>query len=159
VVPRRERGEERVHAVLILSGPDADAASAIRAANEQLESHQRIQSWSLWPGGDFPRTTSTMKIKRKEVSRQVAREAENAPASGRPSMPSQQGVRAILGEITGRGNDIGAKNFGGSDIPPSARLAEDLGLSSLQRVELLARIENDLDVELDEERFAAIATV
>jgi long-chain acyl-CoA synthetase len=50
----------------------------------------------------------------------------------------------------------------GRDLPPaaeSARLDEDLGLSSLERVELLSRIEEKAGAAIDEERFAKAATV
>jgi long-chain acyl-CoA synthetase len=31
--------------------------------------HQRIKSWSVWPERDFPRTPSTLKVRRNEVAR------------------------------------------------------------------------------------------
>ena len=64
-------GPEHVHAVLLLKEPSADAASLIRRANERLEAHQRIRDWTIWPGNDFPRTASTLKIKRHEVAQQL----------------------------------------------------------------------------------------
>jgi long-chain acyl-CoA synthetase len=62
-------GGDHVHAVLILNDPAVDAEALIRRANELLEAHQRIRSWSIWPEDDFPRTPSTLKIKRHEVAR------------------------------------------------------------------------------------------
>jgi long-chain acyl-CoA synthetase len=64
-------GPEHVHAVLLLKQPSADVASLIRRANERLETHQRIRDWTIWPGDDFPRTASTLKIKRYEVAQQL----------------------------------------------------------------------------------------
>jgi long-chain acyl-CoA synthetase len=61
-------GSDHVHAVLILEDPHADVETLIRRANDRLESHQRIRSWSQWPYEDFPRTASTLKIKRHEIS-------------------------------------------------------------------------------------------
>jgi long-chain acyl-CoA synthetase len=61
-------GSDHVHAVLILEDPHADVETLIRRANDRLETHQRIRSWSLWPFEDFPRTPSTLKIKRHEIS-------------------------------------------------------------------------------------------
>jgi hypothetical protein len=68
-----------------------------------------------------------MKIKRKEVLRQVAAGAEGLPVPGRSSPSSQKSVRGILNEMTGRGSDISGivvrdGVIGGSDIPPSTRL-------------------------------------
>jgi long-chain acyl-CoA synthetase len=45
------------------------------------------------------------------------------------------------------------------DIREDWRLSEDLGLTSLDRVELLSRLENDYGIELDEDRFNALSTV
>jgi long-chain acyl-CoA synthetase len=64
-------GPDHVHAVLILKDPTADIEDLIRRANDRLESHQRIRTWSRWPEDAFPRTPSTLKLKRYEVSKQV----------------------------------------------------------------------------------------
>src|SRR5215831_18944057 len=61
-------GSDHVHAVLILEDPHADVEALVRRANDRLEEHQRIRSWSVWPYEDFPRTASTLKIKRHEIS-------------------------------------------------------------------------------------------
>jgi long-chain acyl-CoA synthetase len=61
-------GNDHVHAVLILNDPHAGVDALIRRANERLEAHQRIRTWSLWPYDDFPRTASTLKIKRHAIS-------------------------------------------------------------------------------------------
>ena len=65
---------DRVHAALILKDPTADPATLVRRANERLEAHQRIREWSIWPADDFPRTPSTLKVKRQEVARQLGSE-------------------------------------------------------------------------------------
>ena len=57
--------EERVHAVLVLeAGADRDAV--VRAANAQLQDHQRIRAASVWPGAELPRTDGTRKLKRRD---------------------------------------------------------------------------------------------
>ncbi|HEY2382561.1 MAG TPA: AMP-binding protein [Terriglobia bacterium] len=82
-------GGDHVHAVLILNTPGTDVDALIRRANERLEAHQRIRSWSLWPGDDFPRTPSTLKIKRQEVARQMTAGAVDDRARTRqPGSPS-----------------------------------------------------------------------
>ena len=68
----RENGSERIHAALILNDPSANPEDLIRRANQRLEAHQRIQGWSLWPEEDFPRTPSTLKVKRHEIARRLA---------------------------------------------------------------------------------------
>jgi len=132
VVPARRDGEEIVHAALILRDRAAAGSDVVAQANQKLEPHQRIQSWSLWPEEDFPRTPSTMKVKRGEVARRLAQGGTlgaTAPASG------------ILARL----------QSGGAQ--------QDLGLSSLERVELLAELESRYGVALDERRFAAATTL
>jgi len=76
-------GTDHVHAVLILEDPNTDVAAVIQQANEKLESHQRIRTWSIWPHDDFPRTPSTLKIKRQEIARQLA----GSVATAQPEVP------------------------------------------------------------------------
>jgi len=134
VVAARRGGEELVHAALILKESSADPAGIVAEANRRLESHQRIQSWSVWPDEDFPRTPSTMKVKRGEVARRIAhgQTAESSDAGG-----------SILARLKGAG----------------ARPGEELAISSLERVELLSELENQYGVELDERRFAEVSSV
>ena len=132
VVAARSGGEEQVHAALILRDAGADPAAIIAEVNRSLESHQRVQSWSLWPDEDFPRTASTMKVKRGEVARRIAHGGSIPPA------PTGGGILARL---------------------QSGDAHRDMGLSSLERVELLAEVENHYGVELDERRFAEAASL
>src|SRR5437588_3350760 len=71
VVGVHPEGREEVHAAVILNDPAADVEGLMARANEKLEAHQKIRSWSIWPELDFPRTPSTMKVKRGEVQRQI----------------------------------------------------------------------------------------
>ncbi|MFP4429134.1 MAG: AMP-binding protein [Desulfovermiculus sp.] len=139
-----EHGTE-VHAAIILQDSKARPEDVIQAANIKLEAHQRIRGWTLWPRSDFPRTPSTGKIKRKEVARAVS--GKERPES-RPDETSS--VRSILASITGRN----AEELSGTD-----RLEQDLGLSSLDRVELLSLLEEKLDLDVDEDIIAAVQTV
>lgn len=134
VVAARSGGEEVVHAALILKEPSADPAGIVAEANRRLESHQRIRSWSVWPDEDFPRTPSTMKVKRGEVARRIA-PGQTAEKSA--------GDESILSRLKGAG----------------ARPGEELAISSLERVELLSELENQYGVEIDERRFAEISSV
>lgn len=132
VVAARSNGEEHVHAALILRDAAADPAAIIAEANRSLESHQRVQGWSLWPDEDFPRTPSTMKVKRGEVARRIAQGG---------AVPQAQRVGGILARLQ------------------SGDAHRDLGLSSLERVELLAELESHYGVELDEKRFAEASSL
>jgi long-chain acyl-CoA synthetase len=142
VVGRRWDGEERVHAVLVL-GPGADAHEAMAAANAALGDHQRIRSVSVWPGDALPRTEGTRKLKRREVRAWV--EAGEAPAA--PAAAPGDAVAAVV-----------ARFAHGSAVAPDTSL-EALGLSSLERVELLMALEERFQTTMDEGAFAAARTV
>jgi long-chain acyl-CoA synthetase len=132
VVSARRNQEEQVHAALILQDRSADPAAIIAEANRRLEAHQRIQSWSVWPGEDFPRTPSTLKLKRAEIAQRIGQGASTAKAEDAGSM---------LARLKG------------------ANQGKELGISSLERVELLSELENKYGVELDERRFSEITSV
>jgi long-chain acyl-CoA synthetase len=89
-----------------------------------------------------------MKLRRGEIAAAVA--AGEAEQGGETLASMGSGPRSVMAEVVGR--DVANAEAG-------ARLAEDLGLTSLERVELLSRIESRYGVELDETQFAAMATV
>ncbi len=145
VVGRTWDGEERVHAVVVVE-PGADLDAIVRRANDALGDHQKIRSASVWPGAELPRTDGTRKLKRREVKRWVDGEAAaTAPASG------DRRVDSILAAV---------QRFapGRADIGPDTPI-EALGLSSLERVELLMAIEEHARTTIDESAFAAATTV
>ncbi|HEX6324172.1 MAG TPA: AMP-binding protein, partial [Vicinamibacterales bacterium] len=141
VVGLTEDGEERVHAVLVLE-PGADAEPVVRGANAALEEAQRIWSWSLWPGDALPRTEGTGKLKRKEVQRWA-----QGGAAATPAAPPGQSVE-----------DIVSAAIGGRPVTRDTRF-DELGLGSLDRMQLLARVEEAFDTSIDEGEFAAAETV
>ena len=143
VIGLAKSGEERIHAVLI-ADQNADLGAIVARANQRLEPHQRMQSWSAWPEDDFPRTASTQKVKRHEIEQRIAEAATDSPAA------RTAGIRGALTDLTGRDP---------SDLQPHTRLEEDLALTSLQRMELLARLESELGIALGENEFAALRTV
>ncbi|HUF24601.1 MAG TPA: AMP-binding protein [Vicinamibacterales bacterium] len=134
-------GEERVHAVLVLES-GADAEAIVRGANAALEEPQRVWSWSVWPGDALPRTEGTRKLKRREVQR-WAQGGAVAP----PSAPPGQSVE-----------DIVTAAIGGRPVTRDTRF-DELGLGSLDRMQLLARVEDVFDTSIDEGEFAAAETV
>jgi long-chain acyl-CoA synthetase len=114
--------DNQVHASMILNEPTVDTEAIVAEANRRLEAHQRIRSWSVWPDEDFPRTPSSMKIKRGEVAVRIAEGLA----------PSRGGARELQADLT--------------------------SLSSLERVDLLAELEQRYGVELDEESFVKVRT-
>jgi long-chain acyl-CoA synthetase len=125
---------ESVHAVLLLE-PDAEPEEIVRKANETLDSHQRVRDFTLWDGVDFPRT-STMKIKKGEVVQRVM--AQEMPSSETDSLFYGL-TAAVPGEY--------------------ATLSDDLGLDSLDMVELVCRLEKHYGISLDETTIGPDTTV
>src|SRR6266581_1849095 len=95
VVGVPSNGGERVHAALILRQPAADVGGLIRRANEKLETHQRIHEWSIWPHDEFPRTASTLKIKRHEVARQLTAAKPDAPAAAEMDLSAMSSLDRV----------------------------------------------------------------
>ena len=114
-------GKDRVHAVLVPE-PGADAGAIVREANRKLEDHQRIQGVSLWPERELPRTEGTGKLKRAAIWQWVN--------SGGRIEPSRTGS-AI--------DQLMAQYAHGRTLTPETTL-EELGLSSLERVEMMIQL-------------------
>jgi len=141
VVGVSQGSEERVHAVLLLE-PGVDAAGIVRAANAQLQDHQKIRTSSVWPGSELPRTEGTRKLKRGQIRGWVQ---EGAPAE--TGMQAGDSVEALIARFA-RGRDVSA-----------ATTIDELGLSSLERVELMVALEDRFQTRLDEARFAEAGSV
>lgn len=140
-------GITRLHAVLVLD-PACSPNDVVRKANLQLEAHQQIRDWSLWPQPCLPRTPSTLKLKRNEIRDSILRPGRSEDLPAVQEHFSDPVSRALL-------------NLKGSQSKtdePTSEAAEILDLSSLDRVDLLSRLEDDLAMELDESEFAAIST-
>ncbi|MEK6629519.1 MAG: AMP-binding protein, partial [Acidobacteriota bacterium] len=137
VVGITDGGGERVHAVVVLtSGVDVEAVLA--HANAQLAEHQRIQTASVWPAAQLPRTDGTGKLKRVEIRKWAQ--------SGQGLGPVAQAADSI--------DDLFARFAHGRTLEPATSL-DQLGLSSLDRVELMAAIEQRFRTSVDESAFAS----
>ena len=147
VVGVRRGGNAEPCAVLVLNRESATdgnegAAHAVSEANQKLSPHQRIRYWLVWPDSDFPRT-STQKPRQDLISSYAHAQIER---SGNGTAPRSAVEHAIAG-------------LRKSGTSSSAKLDDDLNLSSIDRVELLTALEQRYQVELDESRFSEAATV
>ncbi len=131
-------GDELVHAEMIML-PGADIAYAVKAANESLSQTQQITSYARWHGEDFPRTT-TMKIKKAAVLEAIMKRKEKMSAA--PKSAVNERLLEALSRI--EGVDAGK-------ISPTARLAADLRLTSVNRVELASMLEQEFNMDVNEE--------
>jgi long-chain acyl-CoA synthetase len=123
-------GKDRVHAVLILD-PGADVSEIVRQANGRLEDHQQVRRTSVWPEEEFPRTEGTRKLKRSQIA---------AWAAGTAAPPKTERT-GVLGRYA-------------AETPVA-----ELGLSSLERIELMMELEQQGDGSIDEAAFTAAKTV
>ena len=128
--------EERVGAVLVLE-PHIEPDAVVRAANASLADHQRVRRALVWPEPTLPRTEGTRKLKRTAIR-------EWAHTGGPP--PSAHAGADTLTALV-------AKHAGRSDLSPTTTI-EELGLSSLERVELMVALEDSFQTRLDEGAFA-----
>jgi long-chain acyl-CoA synthetase len=136
VVGARVGSEERVHAVLVLDG-GIDPDAGVREANARLGDHQKIRRALVWPEPELPRTEGTRKLKRGVIRDWVATGA----------------VPRLVQQGTDRLTALLAKYSGRTDISPRTTL-DELGLSSLDRVELMVAIEDAFQTRVDESAFS-----
>jgi len=134
-------GRDRVHAVLVLHN-SSDPDEIVRRANLQLEDHQRIRSVSIWPGDRLPRTEGTQKLKHGEIQAWVE--------TGGPAPAAVTGGGAVI--------DLLRKYAPDRSITPETTL-DQLGLSSLDRVELMLDLEAQFDISVDESLLTGTRTV
>jgi long-chain acyl-CoA synthetase len=138
----RHGSEERVHAVVRLE-PGIDASAIVRQANQRLADHQKIGGISVWPAGSLPRTEGTRKLKRGEVRDWVL--------AGTPSQVPQSGGENSVVEILQR-------YAAGRAVGPETTI-DELGLSSLERVELMVALEDRFQAPLDEAAFSQVRSL
>ena len=163
---------ERLHAVVV---PNFEALKEQKIVNareiirydieglsSKIASTKRIASYEIWQE-DLPRTT-TRKIKRFEVERRVranqGKAADDADISAEKPLTHEEEdwlatpeVQRALGVIQGSAQEAPPK------IRPNHNLELDLGLDSMQRVELLVALETELGGDVDESQSADIYTV
>lgn len=140
-------GGERVHAVLLLE-PSADPEVVVATANAALEDHQKIRGYTRWTDPELPRTEGTLKLKRRELRNRLM--GTLAPLS--TSSTSQ------ANRPSSRVDELLQRWTSGRAVTASTSL-DDLGLSSLDRVELLVALEQKLGQPVDESVFASAKTV
>jgi long-chain acyl-CoA synthetase len=135
----------------------------IEGLSAQLPSTKRIGSYEIWQH-DLPRTT-TRKLKRFEIEKQVrAEQAEGHSPDAEVSpekllsaedaawleQPDVQRAMKIIQE---------ASRIKPQTIHPGDNLELDLGLDSMQRVELLVALEQEIGGDLEESRLSEIYSV
>ena len=134
----------------------------IEGLSAQLPSTKRIASYEIWQEA-LPRTT-TRKLKRFEIERRVKANQEKGTTGAEVALekplsaedltwleqPNTQRALAVIREVSRTNRQ---------SIHPSDNLELDLGLDSMQRVELLVALEQKLGGNVEETRLAEVYTV
>ena len=134
-------------AVLLLRDERSDAEAVIKRANAALSEYQQIRRWFVWPEKDFPRTTTTRKVRKRDVIQAVQAQAYGPAVRPGPATSSlAETIARVTGETPKR-------------LDLTSSLATDLKLDSLGRVELMSALEDRYQVELDEAAFTSATTL
>ena len=170
---KAKEGGDRLHAVIVPNFDElrrrkiVNAKEVIRfdieSLSHELASTKRIGSYEIWQE-DLPRTT-TRKIKRYEVEKRIRAnqprhlsEAAEMPAEKPPTEDelawlNRADVERALKIIRA------ASRSAPETMRPTLNLELDLGLDSMQRVELLSRLEEELGGDVEESQLVEIYTV
>jgi len=133
----------------------------IEGLSAQLPPSKRIHRYEIWQD-PLPRTT-TRKLKRFQIERRVkanqATASENALETKRPL--SQEDAAWLEQPEVQRALKVirAAARMQPEVIGPNDNLELDLGLDSMQRVELLVSLEQELRGDIEESRLSEIYTV
>jgi long-chain acyl-CoA synthetase len=153
IVADERGGNAEPLAVLLLRHAEVSAVDVIRRANESLAEYQRMRRWFVWPDADFPRT-STQKP-RTALIREAALAALNHNAADAETQPALNSAAntGVLSELIAR---VSGRHLA---VSRDASLSDDLGLSSLERVELMSALEDRYQVDLSETAYTSARTV
>ena len=134
VIGVEKGGGEEVHAVLLLDGSGTAPEEIIAQANRGLDALQKITGFTVWNEPEFPKTT-TLKIKKFAVKEVVEKGPEVGDADA-----TRDSLINLLAKVTGTA---------AGQIREESLLVADLGLTSIDRVELVSYLEQEyrLDIE------------
>jgi len=128
-------GGEEVHAVLILDGSGRAPGEIVEEANRSLDPLHQIASFSVWDEPEFPKTT-TLKVRKFLVKEKIVK----GEAHGRGGAAGDRLI-ALLARLTGSDP---------AGITDDTRLVADLGLSSIDRVELVNYLEQEFRLDIED---------
>ena len=134
-------------AVLLLRN-GGSPASVVAAANQSLADFQKIRCWLAWPHEDFPRTP-TQKPKMDVIRRAAEAQLGGATTATAVAVAPSGTLEELIASVAGK--EV--------QLRPGAHLENDLNLSSLERVELMAALENRYQVDLSDREFSQVNTV
>lgn len=140
VIGVEKGGGEEVHAVLLLDGSGTAPEEIIAQANKGLDALQQITGFTVWNEPEFPKTT-TLKIKKFAVEEEI----EKGPEGG-DSAVSRDSLLNLLARVTGTA---------AGQIREESLLVADLGLTSIDRVELVSYLEQEFRLDIEDSQIGA----
>ena len=163
-----EPAAERLHAVVV---PNLETMRDRRVVNMreiirfdieslslQLPHHKRVLSFDVWQD-DLPRTT-TRKLKRHAIEQAYyARAAAGAGNAAAAPLSEQDHVWMSDPFVERVLRVVRTSAKAGAAVTPEASLELDLGLDSMERVELVTALEQTLSVDVPEDEAHRILTV
>ena len=162
-----ERAAERLHAVVV---PDFEKLRERKIVNVReilrfeieglsilLPSYKRVLGFEIWTD-DFPRTT-TRKLKRFEIERRVRAQEGAQPAAAEPEITPADAAWAAEPDVASALSVIADAARRRPPLRADANLDLDLGLDSMQRVELFTRLEQTFGVSLPDTIVSQVYTV
>jgi long-chain acyl-CoA synthetase len=167
-----EPSAERLHAVVV---PDMDVMRERKVLNMKeilryeieglsigLPSHKRVLSYDVWTE-ELPRTT-TRKLRRYEIERRVkertAAVEESSSASAAPAILSEEDQLWAADPHVRRALEVVADAASNKNrLHPAANIELELGLDSMERVELLTHLQQMFGVTVPDEVAHKIYTV
>jgi len=148
-----ERGGNAEPCAVVILRDKADVEAVVRRANESLADYQRMRMWVEWPDEDFPRT-NTQKPRRGVIAEAVSKQLGQSSPVVQPASERSGHRDSPLAELISR---VAQRKL--PTLREDASLDSDLGLSSLDRVELLSAVEDRYQIDLSEARFSSLRTV
>jgi long-chain acyl-CoA synthetase len=160
---------ERLHGVIV---PDFEALRARKIVNvgdiirfdvdtlsSQLPSTKRILSYEIWQN-DLPRTT-TRKLKRFAIRKEVEQKRHGAEPGNEPErMLSDDDAEWMEQPDVSRALEVArAASKLKKEVHPDDSLELDLGLDSMERVELLVQMEEALNAHVPDTAASEVYTV
>lgn len=138
----RGAGEE-VHAVLLPDGSGRNPDDILREANERLDPLHRITGCSIWPEPEFPKTT-TLKIRKFLVKERILAGREGGGTQSMDLLVNL--ICRVTGSLAG-------------EVREDSTLVDDLGLTSIGRLELVNHIEQEYRLDLEDSVIGLRTTV
>ena len=168
-----EPAAERLHAVVV---PNQDVMRERKVVNMRevlrfeiesmgvsLPSHKRVLSFDVW-AEDLPRTT-TRKLKRFEIAARARERAAKeqtagaAAAGGDRALSESDAAWCALPEVARALDVIAQAGKEKTPLHPDANIELQMGLDSMERVELLTRLEEMFGTTVSDEERQKIYTV